>query len=58
MTRNELEQRVDQVNQELSDNVQPASNTVASGTNTQSVSDSNAQEMDRMLANIFKRGGY
>lgn len=56
MTRNELDNRVDQINQQRSVNTQPAN--TASGTDTSGFNDNQAQNMNEMLANIFIRGGY
>lgn len=58
MTSNELNQTVDNLNRKVSNNSFVNSDSFASNAQEQRVSDVQVEEVDELLANMFKRGGY
>lgn len=57
MTRNELTQRIDDLNQQFAEELSIINkNNVAY--EDDNITDDQAEQVDNLLANIFKRGGY
>lgn len=58
MTRNELMKKVDEMNQLYAKSSKSSIGNMAMGAKEQKDAEEIAEEIDELLAQIFKRGGY